>query len=168
MATAVRKPFLALTVTALLLAGCASPGRYPSLAIRDAERAAGTMQPADPEPSVPPATPAETLDRIAALVAEGQAAHQAFLASAEKARGPARAAAGAAEGSERWAVAQVTLADLHANRSQTMIALAELDLLYVDAELAGGELERIAGARDQIAALVAIEDQTIETLRDGQ
>jgi hypothetical protein len=168
MATGVRKPFLALTAAALLLAGCASPGRYPSLAVRDAERATGTLQPAEAEPYVPPATPAETLDRIGSLSAEAQAAHQSFLAAVEKGRGTIALGRSAAEGSDAWSRAQIALADLEASRSQTMIALAELDRLYVDAELAAGELERISAARDAVSALIDSESQTIDGLRsDG-
>jgi hypothetical protein len=168
MATAVRKPSLALVIAALLLAGCASTGRYPSLAVRDAERATGTMQPAEPEPYVPPATPPETLDRINRLTADAQATHQAFLAAVEKGRGTIAAGRGGAEGSDARSRAEIALADLAASRSQTMIALAELDRLYVDAELAGGELERIAAARDEVNTLVESESQTIDGLRDGR
>ncbi len=161
-----RKSSLALTIAALL-AGCASPGRYPSLAVRDAERATGTLQPAEAEPYVPPATPAETLDRIGRLSADAQAAHQTFLAAVEKGRGTIAAGASAAEGSDAWSRAQIALADIEASRSQTMIALAELDRLYVDAELAAGELERISAARDAVSALIESESQTIDGLRSG-
>lgn len=167
MATPVRKPFLALTVTALLIAGCASPGRYPSLALRDSERATGTLQPAEPEPYAPPATPAETLDRIAKLTSEAEAAHRTFLSVAEKGRAAILAGRAAATGSEAWARAQVALADLEASRSQAMVALADLDLLFVDAELAGAELDRIAAARESVLALVDSENRTIDELRGG-
>jgi hypothetical protein len=154
-----------LSVAALALSACASPGRYPSLGMRDAERATGTLQPAEAEPYVPPATPAETLDRLGRLVAEAQAAHQGFLAAAERAR--PLAGAGAAEGSDAWSKAQIALADLEANRSNTMISLAELDRLHVDAELAGAELQRIAAARDEVSALIESENRTIDALRGG-
>ena len=167
MATGVRNPALALAIAALPLTGCASPGRYPSLAIRDAERATGTLQPAEAEPYVPPATPAETLDRIGRLAADAQAAHRAFLSAVDQGRGTIAAGRGAATGTEAWSRAQVALADLEASRSQAMIALADLDRLYVDAELAGGELERISAARDQVAALIESESRTIEGLRGG-
>lgn len=167
MAADVRKPFLALAVTALLLGGCASAGRYPSLAIRDVERATGTLQPAEPEPYVPPATPPETLDRLGRLVSDAQAAHRAFLAAAENGRATIAAGRGATEGSDAWSRGQVALADLEASRSQAMIALAELDRLYVDAELAGGELERISTARDTVSALIESESQTIDGLRSS-
>jgi hypothetical protein len=167
MATGVCKPSLALALAALLLAGCASTGRYPSLAIRDAERATGTLQPAEPAPYVPPATPPETLDRIGRLAADAQAAHRTFLAAVEKGRATIAAGRSAAQGTDAWSRAQIALADLEASRSQAMIALADLDRLYVDAELAGGELERISAARDESAALIATENETIDALRAG-
>jgi hypothetical protein len=166
MATCVNPRQLALlSVAALALSACASANRYPSLGMRDAERATGTLQPAEAEPYVPPATPAETLDRLGKLVAEAQAAHQGFLAAAEGARTPARAGAGAAEGSDAWSKAQIALADVETSRSQTMIALAELDRLYVDAEMEGLELTRIAAARDEVVALIESENRTIDSLR---
>jgi hypothetical protein len=170
MARRVIKPSLALPpaallLTALLLTACASPGKYPSLAMRDAERATGTLQPVEAEPYVPPTTSAETLDQLGRLAAEAQGAHQAFLAAAERARGPAAAARGAAEGSNAWSVAQIALADVESARSTTMIALAELDRLYVDTELAGGDLSRIGPARDEAAALVAAENAALDALR---
>jgi hypothetical protein len=167
MATGVRKPSLALATAALLLAGCASTGRYPSLAIRDAERATGTLQPAEPEPYMPPATPPETLDRVERLVADAEAAHQAFLAAADEGRATIAAGRGAVEASDAWSRAQVALADLEARRSQTMVALAGLDRLYVDAELSGAALERISAARDGVIALVESENRTIADLRWG-
>src|SRR5690242_16902516 len=117
MAGAVIKPSLALPLAALAMTACASPGKYPSLATRDAERATGTLQPAEAAPYVPPATPIETLDRLGRLTAEAQAAHQAFLAAAERARAPAAAARGSAEGSDAWSVAAIALADVESARS---------------------------------------------------
>jgi hypothetical protein len=168
MAAAVIKPLAVLSIAALLATACAGPGKYPSLATREAERATGTLQPAAPEPYAPPTTPAETLDRLGTLSAEAKAAHQAFLAAADRARGPAAAARGTGEGSNAWSVAQIALADVESSRSATMIALAELDRLYVDTELAGGDLSRIGPARDEAAALVAAEDAALDALRGGQ
>src|SRR5690606_24459962 len=59
------------------LAACASPGEeYPSLALREAERATGSFEPAPPEPYVPPPPPAAVLDRLDALAAEAARAHR--------------------------------------------------------------------------------------------
>jgi hypothetical protein len=46
-----------------------------------------------------------------------------------------------------------------------MIALAELDRLYVDAELEGGDLTPIAAVRDEVSALIDAENRTVDGLR---
>ena len=144
------------------LGACMASDKYPSLAIRDAERAGGTMQPAEPEPYVPPAPPATVLGRLDQLTGEAASAHQAFLAETPKARSAVAAARGAGPGADSWAVAQVALAGLEAARGKAMIALADLDRLYVDAAVAGEELERIGAARDRVAAQVAEQNAAIE------
>ena len=53
------------------LGACATATEeYPSLAIRDAERVTGTLEPAPPTPYVPPATPAAVVDRLDRLAAD--------------------------------------------------------------------------------------------------
>src|SRR5690606_18799558 len=48
-----------------LLGACTTPAdQYPSLAIRDAERVTGTLEPAEPAPYVPPETPAAVVTRL--------------------------------------------------------------------------------------------------------
>jgi len=144
------------------LGACATPSEeYPSLAIRDVERAAGTMQP-PPEPYVPPPPPAATLDRLDQLAAEAASAHQAFLAEAPRARSAVAAARGAGPGADSWAVAQVAVSGLEASRGKAMIALADLDRLYVDAAVEGEALDRIGATRDRVAAQVDEQNATIE------
>jgi hypothetical protein len=149
---------------ALLLAGCATAddGEYPSLAIRDAERVSGTLQP--PAPYVPPPTPPAVADRLQQLSGEVASAHRAFSAEAPRVRSVVQAARGSGPGSESWSVAQVALAGLESARSKAMIALADLDRLYVNAATQGGELTRIAADRDAAIALVEEENATIRTL----
>ena len=150
------------------LGACATPAEeYPSLALRDAERVAGTLQPAQPAPYVPPPTPAPVLDRLEQLAAEAASAHQAFLAEAPQVRGAVAAARGAEPGAESWARAQVALAGLETTRSRAMIALADLDRIYVDAAVDGTELTRIAFTRDRVASQVGEQNAAIEDmLRD--
>lgn len=148
-----------------LLAACASPdGEYPSLALRDAERVSGTLEPAEPAPYVPPPTPAAVLGRLEQLTADAASAHRAFLAQAPAVRSKVSAASGAGEGSDACAQAQVAVAGLQASRSKAMIALADLDRLYVDAGVQGGATDRIGAARDTVAAQVAEQDSTIDGL----
>jgi hypothetical protein len=147
----------------LSLAACASaPGEYPSLAIRDAERVTGTI--AAPEPYIPPPTPAPVLDRVAQLTGEAASAHAVFLGEAPRARSTVSAARGAGAGSESWAQAQVALAGLEGARSRAMIALADLDRLYVDAAVEAAETERIAAAREEVIGMVEAEDAVIAEL----
>jgi hypothetical protein len=156
-----RLTFLAMCA---LLAGCATAddGEYPSLAIRDAERVSGTLPP--PAPYVPPPTPPAVADRLTQLTSEAVSAQRTFEAAAPRARAAVNAARGDAVGSEDWALAQVALAGLESARSRAMIALADLDRLYVDAATEGGELTRIAATRDQVIAQVEQQNATISGL----
>jgi hypothetical protein len=148
-----------------LLGACAAPaGQYPSLALRDAERATGTLEPAAPEPYVPPPTPSGVLDRLQRLTAEASSAHEAFLAATPQARTTIAAGRGTDVGSEAWARAQVALAGLEAARSRAMIALADLDRLYVDAAVNGEATDRIVAARETVATQVEQEDTAIAEL----
>ena len=155
----------ALLLPPLLLAACAAPqGEYPSLALRPAERVAGTAQPVAAEPYVPPPTPAAVLGRLGQLTAEAASAHRAFLAQAPAARGAVAAARGGEVGSDAWSLAQVALAGLDAARGRSTIALADLDRLYVDAAVAGGDLQEIGTARDTVASQVDEQNAAIDGL----
>lgn len=137
---------------------------YPSLALREAERATGTLQPVEAQPYVPPPTPAAVLGELDQLAAEAASAHRAFLAEAPGVRALVSSARGASVGSEGWARAQVALGGLEAERGRAMIALADLDRLMVDAAVAGGALERIVAVRDTVTAQVDEQNQTIAGL----
>jgi hypothetical protein len=147
------------------LGACATPSEeYPSLAIRDAERVGGTLQPVAPEPYVPPPTPAAVVDRLEQLAGEAASAHRAFLAEAPQARSAVAAARGQGPGADSWARAQVAVAGLESARSKAMIALADLDRLYVDAAVAGDELDRIGAVRQRVAMQVDEQNAAIESL----
>ncbi len=156
-----------LLIAACLTAGCARApeGAYPSLAIREVERVAGTLAP-PPPPAPPPAQPTPaTLDRLGALTAQAQAAHARLLAAAPAARRTVGAGTGAMVGSEAWAQAQMALSGLETVRSEAMIALAELDRIYVDAAIASEDLSRIEAERDAVAAMVDEQNALIAALR---
>lgn len=161
--------FAVLALLAAMLSACTTPAEdYPSLAIRDAERVTGTMQPAAPAPYVPPPTPAAVVDRLGQLAADAAEAHRAFTAEVPAVRTAVAAAQGTEPGGESWARAQVALAGLEAARSRAMIALADLDRLYVDAAIGETELTRIASTRDSVAAQVAEQDAALAALGSGQ
>ena len=148
-----------------LLAACATPdGEYPSLAVRDAERVTGSLEPVPPVPYVPPPTPAAVVDQLDRLAADAAGAHQAFLADVPSARRTVGSAGGAAFGSDGWARASVAIAGLEGTRSRAMIALADLDRLMVDAAVEGAELERIVDVRNTVTAQVEEQNTTIESL----
>ena len=166
----------ALSTTVLIAAGtvggCTSVGSYPSLAIRDVERASYTVEPAAPEPAPPaPAPPSPGLDgRLAQLADSARAAHSRFVARTGRAQTLVAQASGAATGSEAWAVATVALSELEAARGGTSIALAELDALHMADQLRGNGLPTadspaIAAARDAAEGLIEEQTRVIDSLR---
>ncbi len=156
---------LAIGLSAIsLLAACATPEGYPDLGLREAERVTGTLSVPETPPFTPaPAAPA-TLAQLDELVESARSAHADFLSAAGEARGPVNAARGAAIGSEEWSVAQVAVADLESLRSQAMIALADIDRIYLSAATQGGEIARIESARAEVAGLVDEENRLVEAL----
>ena len=164
---------LAATALVLSLSACATPeGAFPSLARRDAERVAGTIDaptvtPAAPSPDAADPALSNRLDRIEASARTG---HARFLARESRARQLVGAARGAAIASESWSVATVAVAELEAARSQVMIALADLDSLYTAERVAGGDAAAIQSVRERVTTLVMQEDAVLavlgNTLRD--
>ena len=152
------------------LASCATAtDTYPSLAIRDVERAQGQF---DPIPAKPLAIP-EVLtpgtgslsDRLAALAASAAISHKSFLANAPIATRLANAAGASAIGSDVWASAQVALADLDSARSSTAIALADLDTLMVASAVQAEDVSAIELIRQQVLRQIGVEDETLARLR---
>lgn len=159
---------LALLPALIAITGCAAPdGAYPSLALRESERVGGTLAVPPQAPDAAPAITPATLADSERLLAEAQAAHAAFLKTAPAARDAVRAAQGSARDSDRWARAQVAIADLEASRAQVMIALADLDRLTVDAAVAGGQFAGLAAKRDNIAALSDGQTQMIAAMLES-
>lgn len=152
-------------LAALLLAGCAADeGLYPSLAVRKQERVSGVFDPVTPEPWVPPAQSGEVLGNLAKYRADAADAHRRTLAAAEAARGPVAAARGAETGGDAWAAAAIALADAEARRSETMVALAEIDLLHISAQTEGSETGEIANTLSEVETMLFEEDRLIAAL----
>ena len=154
----------------LCLAACATPtDKYPSLAVRDVERAQGQFEPTPATPldvpEVPTTASGPLTERLDALDAAATASHRAFLASAPRATRLADAAAGSAIGSDAWASAQVALADLDSARSATAVALADLDALMVGTAIQAADASTIEIVRQRVIALVGEEDETLARLR---
>lgn len=167
------RPHLFAALCASLLVGaCATPGYYPSLARRDAERFPQTA-----EPVAMPATPAPgqavpdaaLVDRLRTLEQRAQSAHARFLRERGRAATLVAAGAGTGRGSESWSVATVALSSLESARSETMIALADLDSLLAADRVAhpneqSGDGVAIAASRENVIALVAEEDRVLAGL----
>jgi hypothetical protein len=120
---------------AALLSACAAPREdYPSLLPRPIEK----ISLAEPVRPIPVATPDATLDaKIATLARAVTTGTTAFDAAVARARPLVRAAAGAAEGSDRWLGAQVALAELDVARTTIDTPLADLERLAIDRAAAG-------------------------------
>lgn len=160
----VPRVLLLAAVIPAMAACAANDGRYPSLQMRPAERVAGTFEPATPPPA--PAPMAEgTLGRLGDLEAAARAAHARFAAQAPEARSLVLAGRGADVTDNRWGAAQIALADLDGIRSETAIALGDIDLMFVDATLTNTERAAIERTRSAIVALVAEEDGVLANLR---
>ncbi len=149
--------------TTLFLSACAGAAEgYASLAIRPAERAAGTWTP--PPRHIPPPPPAAALASLDGLAAEVRAAHAAFTSETAQATRLVTAARNAATGSEAWARAEVARSSLAAAHSRTLVPLAGLDRLYVEASSAGEDVNRIAAVHAEAEALAAEEDAVLARL----
>lgn len=154
----------------ILTAACAAAGDYPSLAVRDVERVRGSAAPAAGEQAVPPAPPPASADlttRLDGLVAMARAADERFQAN----RGAAERAVSAAGSvpADSWSTASVALARLETARSSAMVALADLDTLYVDARDAAPleetpSMAAIAAARGEVEGWVSAQNAVIERL----
>ncbi|TMM48966.1 hypothetical protein [Qipengyuania marisflavi] len=169
--TMMRRCYPIALCVAPLLGGCATSAsdRYPSLATRDIERAQGQFEPvASTRLDVPPVETGLVGDlgtRLAALVAQAREAHADFTAAQGSAARLAAAARGSSAGSDSWAAAQVALADLDSARSQSAIALGDLDILFVAASVEAQDRAAIDSARAQVIDLVKQEDAVLEQLR---
>lgn len=158
---------ISVAMLGLLLAACAADqDGYPSLARRPAERVSGTAEPAPTasEVPLPPSSP-EQAGRLGQLVAQAQAADAKFQARTDETRRRVGAAANAAMASENWSVATIALAGLESARSEAMVALADLDAMYVADGVAGKDVIAIAAARNQVTALVEQEDAVLAELK---
>ena len=158
----VRTCLAALPAT-LALAGCASSsGEFPSLAIRDAERVSGTIAvPPGPARPVPPAPASAQLAQLLATIREG---HTRFTGEIPAAQRAVAAARGAGVGTENWSVAQVAVANLEAQRSQVMIALADLDRIHAAAVVDGADVTATTAALAEAQVLVDQENAEIARL----
>lgn len=160
-----------LLASAILVSACAgsASGEYPSLAIRDVERAEGNFEPVArqtldvPEVGIDRTAPLGI--QLSALLEQSRDAHASFIESQPAAEQRVASASGSGVGSDTWAAAQVALADLDSARSQAAIALGDLDILYTASAVQAEDIQSIATVRDQVVALISEEDAVLERLR---
>ncbi|MBE5073493.1 hypothetical protein IM511_04160 [Erythrobacteraceae bacterium E2-1 Yellow Sea] len=154
----------------LALAGCSSASHnYPSLAIRDAERVSGTfaVTPGTGDQLGPaPASP-NVLESLPEQLVLSQTAHDSFMGLSAEAERLVLAAQGTDTDSNAWAAAQIALAQLESQRSQSAIALATLDLHYADASLGFTAREEIDAVRSQVLSTLRQEDEVLARLRSA-
>lgn len=148
----------------LLLQACSTREGYPSIDIRDSERVSMTMATPGSDGFTPAPMPAATIENLDQLVASASSANERFAAASAKVEDSVGRAAGAAIGSEEWAVAQVEIAGLESLRSDTMLALAGIDQIFVGSVINGEEFKAAERARDGVSRLVAEQDSVIAAL----
>lgn len=148
----------------LLLGGCARSEGFPSLAIRDSERITGQMPAPDAAAQSRPAPQPEPTTEIAAIVARARSADTRFRAEQPAAERLITSVAGSASGSDGWSRAQLVIASLEAIRSETMLALADLDQIRVTAQAAGEEATQSTAAVAEVEAMLAGQNRLITAL----
>ncbi|MDT0575241.1 hypothetical protein RM533_03470 [Croceicoccus sp. F390] len=149
-----------------LLASCVTdPDRYASIAKRDVEN----FTIADPAGDVAAlgmtAPSPQLLRRLQTIAGGAQNAQAEFNSSAARARRLAKAAAGAAPSDRRWTEAQVAFATLAAAHSNTMSALAELDLLLLTGEdqpTSAADIGRIVATRQDVSMMATAQQTVLE------
>jgi len=152
-----------LAATALLGACTGSGDKYPSLAVRDAERITGTFAPA-PTPEQEPVAPVADRATLVEIVKMAQSAYEQFVEAAPGTLRTVRAAKGMGPESNQWSRAQVALADLETYRSTTMIALADLDTLAAQAGVTFAPEDDLKAAQSQVAGWLAEQDELLDNL----
>ena len=138
---------------------------YPSLAIRDVERAQGQFEPvAVPQLQVPPVETdgVPSPDSALAAAREADAAFQAALLAGRRA---AAAGRGASRESDARASALVAIAVLESRRSDTAIALGHLDTLLVADRIEAEPDADVIAAHTEVLSLIEAQDAALDPLR---
>jgi hypothetical protein len=161
-----RRRFPAVAVV-LLLAGCAAPGTFPSLAPRPEEL--GQTAPAPPRPVPPPADPALG-GQLAGLLGNARGGDAKFKAAVPGTERAVRAAGKA--GSDSWVEAQQALSRLETDRTATTVAAADLNTLLrskmeAPTPAAQADIDSITAAIDQVRALSDAQDQVLGRLNEA-
>lgn len=153
-----------LLLAALALAGCASRGQFPSLAMRPAELNSTIEAPERP-PIAVPADAALGRD-VSILVAEAEAGGRDF----DAAYGPAESAVAraGASGSDAWVDAEVALSRLEAARGRAAGALGELHQIAArraDQATSDSDYAALQSAIDRLSRRAAEDEDRLNRLK---
>ena len=155
----------AVLALSALVAGCADPGAYPSLAPRPIEAELAAADEAPPPPPLPD-TP-EVTARAAALAVEARSGVPAFEAALAVAERAVRGAGG--PGSDSWVAAQQAVSRVEAARAVTTRALGELDAYSVaqatTRSLSPTDLERLAASLAEVQAISDRQSEAVNRLQ---
>ncbi|MBV7259558.1 hypothetical protein [Erythrobacter crassostreae] len=157
------KVLIAASAATFLSACAGSSDKYPSLAIRDFERTQGQFTPLQAEEPAPIRAVATSQD-LNDLVARAETSHGRFTRSQTNATALVRLAAGKSIESDDRQRALVALADLTAMRSDTAIALADLDLLTAEAATTFAPKEDIELARSKVETIITAQNRALDVL----
>ena len=147
----------------LVISGCAAPdGRYPSLAVRDAERVSGEFTPQAQPTGVPVVQPDS--GRIDTAIASAKQANIKFLSQSDEVSALVAASRGTGQESDVRARALVGVASLTSLRGQTAGALSQLDALEAQAATSFAETGAIRDAQATVVRMLSAQDQILETL----
>jgi len=150
----------AVGLTMILLAGCASSanGPYPSLAKRPIEERFAVVE--STPLALPGPVPADVAGRLDKWRGDAAGAGVAFAAARSEAEVAVSAAGRAPVASEAWIAAQQAVSRLAVTRGPAVVALADVDALYIaqqNADAIDG-LPEISALRVELAA--SIDRQT--------
>ncbi|GMN02722.1 hypothetical protein [Erythrobacter sp. MTPC3] len=158
-------PAISLPVAVIVtLSGCAGDtGRYPSLAIRDVERASGQFTPTSAE-TQSPIRPVASAAQLSDLLESARQSQLRFANARGDTERLVRSAQGRSIDSNARQLALVALADLATLRSDTALAIGDLDLLKAEAATTFAPQADIDAARAEISTLLDAQDSALDTL----
>lgn len=156
--------FAGLTVT--FLSACAgADDRYPSLAVRDAERVQGSLTPAPSADNTPPRV--VDAGSINTALEQARSAHSEFTKHQGEVGQLVVAARGLSSDDDRRAEALSGMAQLISLHGQTNLALGDLDTLEAQAASDFGETEQIRAAQVSVLRMVATQELMLESLNEN-
>lgn len=157
-----RTPFLLAALSGAMVSGCVGSGdKYPSLAMRDVERADYASSQARPAEPVPPVI---SDSDIASIVARARGLNADFVASRPQTARIVATVPGTGPESEARSRALVALADLTSLHGQTALVLGELDRIEAQALREFAPIEAIRAAQQNVAQWVQQQDAALTDL----